>query len=401
MSNTSVSTGYVKGESAVRSSIRYKDVPLKGKGTLKIDSDLLAIIAMNHYQHKNVEWSGFLFYKIESGDITDPDNLVIVAEGMFIQDIGSGAYTDFTMDSEKILDMVNNYPDYENSRIGLIHTHHNMSCFFSGTDMDELHDNAANHIMYLSLIVNVAGPWCAKIAIPGKINTRTNAISEYKDKEGNPIVISSENSGEEDALFLIDLNIQHLLPAYYIDQYEKVLKDNEKKRVTAFHTPTNTVPVTLMTGGSQRSEREIFVDNVRKVTRLAFAKLRYPLLNTASSSTYWGSKTTYECVVEAFEDTLKLKGVQIPQAFIENVDKLTEDIFGLNRTISDEFMYTVYCEVARNLDTYRSSFVHKPKIQTPFSEIRVAITGLVDLYEQKSKEADEAIDKALNRNKNK
>lgn len=69
----------------------------------------------------------------------------------------------------------------------LIHSHHNMTCFFSGTDMSELHDNAPNHNYYLSLIVNykedTGNNWCAKVAY----------VTEEK-KEGIKKVITSYKS---------------------------------------------------------------------------------------------------------------------------------------------------------------------------------------------------------------
>ena len=39
-------------------------------------------------------------------------------------------------------------------KVGHIHSHNVMRVFFSGTDMDELHDNAPSHNFYVSLIVN-------------------------------------------------------------------------------------------------------------------------------------------------------------------------------------------------------------------------------------------------------
>src|SRR5690606_13658325 len=58
-------------------------------------------------------------------------------------------------------------------------THHNMSVFFSGTDMKCLHDNAPHYKMFLSVIVNAKGDCIAKIAIETKVEMKFS-ISQLK-----------------------------------------------------------------------------------------------------------------------------------------------------------------------------------------------------------------------------
>jgi len=78
--------------------------------------------------------------------------------------IGTHSYTESENHSDDILNMVDRVPAYMENRYGLIHTHHTMDTFFSGTDIQELHDNAANYSYYLSLIVNIKEKYSAKIA---------------------------------------------------------------------------------------------------------------------------------------------------------------------------------------------------------------------------------------------
>jgi len=78
--------------------------------------------------------------------------------------IGTHSYTESENHSDDIINMVDRVPAYMENRYGLIHTHHTMDTFFSGTDIQELHDNAANYSYYLSLIVNIKEKYSAKIA---------------------------------------------------------------------------------------------------------------------------------------------------------------------------------------------------------------------------------------------
>lgn len=93
-----------------------------------------------------------------------------------------------------------------------------MSCFFSGTDMSELHDNAPNHNYYLSLIVNykedTANSWCAKVAY----------VTEEK-KEGVRKVITSWtskfNSWKEGKRFSQDLDtVEDVKEEPYVETVE-------------------------------------------------------------------------------------------------------------------------------------------------------------------------------------
>jgi len=131
-----------------------------------------------NYLHKNVkqntEWSAILLYSNKEGSIDNAKDWVISVDGCILMDIGTSTYTEYDMEAgddyatEKWMDHLES-----GGKIGHLHTHHNMSCYFSGVDTQELHDNAPNHNYYLSLIVNYRdiNSWCAKIAICGKEKT--------------------------------------------------------------------------------------------------------------------------------------------------------------------------------------------------------------------------------------
>ncbi len=146
------------------------------KPTVIISNELQAQITYLHNEFGNIEWSGFLLYQVISGELSKPEDMVIKAIGIFPCDVGSSAYTEYDP-ADFILDMDEAYDFLTNGyKLGHIHTHHSMSCFFSGTDMAELHSNAPNYSdsYYLSLIVNKSNAYCAKIA---KVVTHENVVS--------------------------------------------------------------------------------------------------------------------------------------------------------------------------------------------------------------------------------
>lgn len=152
-----------------------------------------AINAMHCYTPKSTEWSGIIFYKI-NGSYSDLANMSIDVVDMLPMNIGSASYTEFDLDLTKDAVYADKYTQYvleaeEPLEMGCIHTHHSMNTFFSGTDTDDLHENAEKMRAYLSLIVNYEmdySKWCAKIGILGEeeisgtITTKKNIISKQK-----------------------------------------------------------------------------------------------------------------------------------------------------------------------------------------------------------------------------
>lgn len=154
------------------------EIPQTEKIKLILSKDLMSQVNFLHNQVKGDEWSGILLYKVIDGDIEKPETLILKADYIYPMDIGSSAYTEFDYD-EAYVDMHDKLPIIQDGKrvykIGTIHTHHNMATFFSGTDTGELHTNSPKHNYYLSLIVNFACNYIAKVALytPG---------AEYKMK---------------------------------------------------------------------------------------------------------------------------------------------------------------------------------------------------------------------------
>ena len=172
------------------------------------------------FLHRSVgptEWSGILLYTIE-GNFRDVPNLVFTAQELFFMDIGSSTYTEYE-GSPEIVDMWDNIADMDNYRIGHIHSHHNMATFFSGTDLSELDDNAHNHVVYLSLIVNFAKIYSAKAAIYAKRAKASTVQTAFKDVDDTPLVINSSLTENDVVMCIIELDIVYPEIAALEDDY--------------------------------------------------------------------------------------------------------------------------------------------------------------------------------------
>lgn len=108
----------------------------------------------------STEWSGTLFFTHE-GSFENSD-LVIRCVDIYIMDIGTQAYTEFDMNPDVISYMCEN-PELLDCQMGLIHSHNNMSTFFSGTDTATLKEEGRDRNNFVSLIVNNAGSYTAAI----------------------------------------------------------------------------------------------------------------------------------------------------------------------------------------------------------------------------------------------
>lgn len=108
----------------------------------------------------STEWSGTLFFTHEGS--FENDDLVIRCVDIYIMDIGTQAYTEFDMNPDVISYMTEN-PELLDCQMGLIHSHNNMSTFFSGTDTDTLKEEGRDRNNFVSLIVNNAGSYTAAI----------------------------------------------------------------------------------------------------------------------------------------------------------------------------------------------------------------------------------------------
>ena len=217
---------------------KLPEIKLKNKAKLILRESLKEQIDYFHSKAGEIEWSGVLLYRIMEGTIDNPSSLVIEATDMHLMDIGDATSTEFDLEFEDVKEIHELHEEsdpfkmLENPdkllRKGMIHTHHSMQAYFSGVDDGELQDNTPNHDMYLSLIVNFDGEYCANLAFIAETS------GEYKVVGREEVLTSKENTYLIRIDTDIEVDVKSNVPEHIVDRYEAVKKLN-----TPVYTPTN------------------------------------------------------------------------------------------------------------------------------------------------------------------
>lgn len=167
------------------------------------------------YHFPTKEWSGTLFYTVE-GSFED-DSLVITCKDIYVSDIGSAAYTEFDQGADIVTYQAMN--DLLDCYTGLIHSHNAMATFFSGTDRNTLIEEGMDMPHFLSLIVNNAGVYTAKI---------TRRVSLQISKITYP-TFGGESKSEE-----VETTVNEYLEAFHLEidvQEDTSIRDEVVQRI--------------------------------------------------------------------------------------------------------------------------------------------------------------------------
>lgn len=193
-------------------------IPQKAKLTQKLGSYNYQLIIPIEVERKirfacqrvwNTEWSGVLFFNYEGS--FENDDLKIICKDIYIMDIGSQTYTEFDMNPDVISYMTDNIELLE-CQLGLIHSHNNMSTFFSGTDQATLLDEGIDRNNFVSLIVNNAGNYTAAI---------TRKVTSKEVHETSVYEFFGEGEKEDSKNYVID---KDEIEWFYL----KVVKENDE-----------------------------------------------------------------------------------------------------------------------------------------------------------------------------
>lgn len=183
---------------------KYPVIELKGKGKLIIPENVQKRIDMLHAQIGDIEWCGFITYDKEEGSINEPSTYVAKVKDIYPMNIGSHSYTETDNTATEILKMDERIPSYFGSRSGYCHTHHSMKAFFSGTDIQELHDNVDKYMgdsYYLSVIFAKDLDYKAKIV--KLVNVPKNEV-EFEEEGG---LKHKLNFSPEQVMLMFDLDV--------------------------------------------------------------------------------------------------------------------------------------------------------------------------------------------------
>lgn len=178
----------------------------QGRSTFKIEIPEAVEAKIRHLCSRvyDVEWSGTLFYKVE-GSMEDGSFKVICLD-IFVMDIGTSGFTDYE-DSPEIIqyrvahrDLLLQPGVYE----GLIHSHNRMSTFFSGTDTATLKQEGNTQTHFVSLIVNNAGTYTARITrklvrkVKAEAKVKYTESAYYNSFENTTISVANEKVTEKE-----------------------------------------------------------------------------------------------------------------------------------------------------------------------------------------------------------
>lgn len=141
---------------------------------------------------RNIEWSGVLFYDVE-GSFED-NSLKVICKDILPMDIGNATYTEWDMNAD-VVSYIVDHPELVGSYQGLIHSHHAMSTFFSGTDTNTLKEEGSDVNHFVSLIVNNAGTYNA--AITRKVDIKNDVYSVYTYKSFGDVTVEGKSDYTE------------------------------------------------------------------------------------------------------------------------------------------------------------------------------------------------------------
>ena len=164
---------------------------------------------------KNTEWSGPAFYRIKTDENGFPEEFKIVH--FHPLDLGQAASTDFdAKDVAAILkETYQKYPSLKHCYMGLIHSHHTMGAFLSGTDKDTILDMAPVEGFYGSLVVASAGKASEAFGF--------SYVDQY---------------GQAHAIIIDENNIEIQLPEYKVEndwvKQADIIEKNKPKTVATY-----------------------------------------------------------------------------------------------------------------------------------------------------------------------
>lgn len=180
---------------------------IKSVGKFIVSKSLQREIDFLHASIGAKEWSGILVYSTDNKDISSLENLSFTGHHLYLMDVGTAAATEFNYD-KNVIDLYDKIPEAIDMNIGLTHSHHSMSAYFSPTDDKEIKDNASLYNYYISLVVCFTRKYACKIAFPAECLTKKTisikgydgeSIKEEITEGGSAIITSSlEVEFEED-----------------------------------------------------------------------------------------------------------------------------------------------------------------------------------------------------------
>ena len=208
------------------------------KAQIVITAKLASRINLLHNQvESGNEWSGLLVFRITKGGINDLKNLEISCEDVYPMDFGDATFTSFE-GGEDWLKFFDQFPEVnpltkeEGWYLGKIHSHHSMQAFHSGTDTDDLYENAPKLPFFLSLVVNYSCQPFAEIGVAA--TSEVKQVKRFRWSLNNWLEIGEtkveKTAAPEPAVYVIPCDVLYEEDAWFVDRLAEVRKKPKTSR---------------------------------------------------------------------------------------------------------------------------------------------------------------------------
>jgi len=207
---------------------------------------------------KTTEWSGPAWYQIIE---TEKNGFPKVASLVYFKPIHLGHGTETELDGDKMGKLLpkvyKRFPDLKDCYLGLIHSHHNMGAFLSGTDKDTAREQAqGDGIFFSTVVASASDPYDCCLTYRDRFGY-TNLCEGTVEQQGAEFDVPKEwkteatyieKAKKKNAITYVGKNNQlNLVPSpgyshggYYngyglnrmYEDMEKIEKIDEKKQTT-------------------------------------------------------------------------------------------------------------------------------------------------------------------------
>ena len=199
---------------------------------LGITSTLESMIRFMCSKSPSLEWSGFVFYKINK--MPDSFNKVeLTAFDMLVMASGTASYTNFDYSADLIKYMRDKEYLGKSIYYGFIHNHHNMRPVPSETDFRTMEKEGLSRTHFLSLIVSNRDGYSAYFTRKVIVEKKESACYTYDSFDKKAIVYTDKSYSKYNAVEIYKVStISFIFPNMkeLNDRFDEILKrDKEEK----------------------------------------------------------------------------------------------------------------------------------------------------------------------------
>lgn len=250
----------------------------------------------------SIEWSGILFYTYEGS--WENKDLKIKCVDILPMDIGDASHTVFNMSPDVISYMHDH--DLLDCECGLVHSHHNMKAFFSGTDQNTLEKEGLDRNHFVSLIVSNSGEYVAAITRKVVVEETVFIKSEYNTFNNENVKLDFDKKVSR-AYEQVEYTMLNIIKEGNVtsfkeidDRLSEIKTTKEAARKSMYTTKTEYYP----TGD---------VDRVRQLNLFddTYGKYYFNRGSSLTDNFYKGNNKEIESGVDIPEDFVKLTAARL------------------------------------------------------------------------------------------